>query len=89
MKKIKVITDTTSDLSLEIANKYNIDLLGQNIVCGDETYVETIELSAEKFYEKLESFDGIPKTSQVNITKITEKFEQYYSDYKILYITIS
>lgn len=89
MKKIKVITDTTSDLSLEIANKYNIDLLGQNIVFGDETYVETIELSAEKFYEKLESFDGIPKTSQVNITKITEKFEQYYSDYKILYITIS
>ena len=89
MKKIKVITDTTSDISLEIANKYNIDLLGQNISFGDETFVETLELNAEDFYDKLVSFDGVPKTSQVNITKITEMFEKYYKDYKILYITIS
>lgn len=89
MKKIKVITDTTSDINLEVANKYNIDLLGQNISFGDETYVETIELSSKDFYDKLEKYDCVPKTSQVNITKITEMFEKYHKDYKILYITIS
>ncbi len=89
MKNIKVITDTTSDITLDMAKEYNVDLLGQNILFGDEAYVETLELSSEEFYKKLESFDGVPKTSQVNITKMTEKFEEYYKDYHILFITIS
>lgn len=89
MKKVKILIDSTSDISLDMAKKYNIDILGQNIIFGDETFVETLELGPKEFYKKLEEFDSIPKTSQINITKITEKYEQYYKDFDIIFITIS
>lgn len=89
MKNVKILIDSSSDISLEAAKEYNIDILGQNIIFGDETFVETLELSPSAFYEKLEKFGGIPKTSQINITKITEKYEQYYKDFDIIFITIS
>lgn len=89
VKNVKILIDSASDISLETAKKYNIDILGQNIIFGDETFVETTELSPSEFYEKLEKFGGIPKTAQINITKITEKYEQYYKDFDIIFITIS
>lgn len=89
MKNVKILIDSTSDISLETAKKYNIDILGQNIIFGDETFVETTELSPSQFYKKLKEFGGIPKTSQINITKISEKFEEYYKDFDIIFITIS
>lgn len=89
MKPVKILIDSTSDISLEDAKKYNIDILGQNILFGDEVFVETHEMGPSQFYKKLEEFDGIPKTSQINITKITDKYEEFYKDYDVIFITIS
>ena len=57
VKNVKILIDSTSDISLETAKKYNIDILGQNIIFGDETFVETTELSPSQFYKKLKEFD--------------------------------
>ena len=49
MKKVKILIDSTSDISLDMAKKYNIDILGQNIIFGDKTFVETLELGPKEF----------------------------------------
>ena len=63
MGKIKIITDSTSDVTLKEAEKYGIEILGQTISFGDKSYTETLELSADDFWVKLKEFGGIPKTS--------------------------
>ncbi len=88
MGKIKIITDSTSDVTLNEAEKYGIEILGQTILFGDKSYTETLELSADDFWVKLKEFGGIPKTSQINITKFTECYEKY-KDMQMIYIAIS
>ena len=38
MEKIKLITDSTSDLTQELIEKYDIDVLPLNVHIGDKTY---------------------------------------------------
>lgn len=88
MEKIKIITDSTSDITLDVAQKYGITVLGQAIRFGEESYTETIELSKEDFWKKLREFDGIPKTAQINVTKFVDEFKKNI-DSQIIFIGIS
>jgi DegV family protein with EDD domain len=88
MDKIKIIVDSTSDITLETAEKYDITVLGQTVRFGDDTFIETEELSSKEFWEKLKTFDGFPKTAQINITKFTDAFEKY-KDSKIIFVCLS
>ena len=88
MDKIKIIVDSISDITLEIAEKYDITVLGQVVRFGEETFVETEELSSKEFWEKLKSFDGFPKTAQINVTKFVDAFTKF-KDRKIIFIGLS
>lgn len=65
MQKIKIITDTGSDIDLEIAKKYNVELLPIKLVVGDKEYREGYDFSKDEFYKILSEYDGIPTHSQV------------------------
>ncbi|MBE7053035.1 MAG: DegV family protein [Ruminococcaceae bacterium] len=88
MDKIKFIVDSTSDITLEIAEKYDITVLGQTVRFGDESYIETEELSSKDFWKKLKAYDGFPKTAQINITRMVDAFTEY-SDRKIIFVALS
>lgn len=88
MDKIKIIVDSTSDITLETAEKYDITVLGQTVRFGDETFVETEQLSSKEFWKKLKEFDGFPKTAQINITKFTDAFTKF-KDRKIIFVCLS
>ena len=88
MEKIKIITDSTSEVTLEEAKKYDITVLGISIIFGDKVYRETIELSNEEFFNKLEEFGDIPKTQQIPITEIVDEFKKNI-DSKIIFFTLS
>lgn len=82
MKKIKLITDSLSDMPKQIADKYNINVLPLRIRFGAEEYRDGVDLSSEEFYKKLEIFEEIPQTSQVTPIEfkkaIQEAFEEGY-----------
>lgn len=65
MQKIKIITDTGSDIDLKTAQKYNIELLPIKIIVGDKEYKEGYDFSKDEFYKILAEYDGIPSHSQV------------------------
>lgn len=60
---IRIVTDTTSGLPPDIAQRYNIPVVPQVIIFGDEEYLELIELSQEQFLDKLISSPILPKTA--------------------------
>ena len=64
MEDIKIITDTCSDLPEEIAEKYDIGIVRFLTIFGDKEYMNGKDITNKEFFEKLESFDGIPTSSQ-------------------------
>lgn len=62
MNKIKIISDSSCDLSKEIIEKYKIDIVPLNISFGEEIYVDG-ELEKKEFYRKMKESKALPKTS--------------------------
>ena len=89
MKKIKITTDTASDISLETAEKYGIHLMPINLTIDGKDYKDRYDLSPNEFFELLPSCSNIPKTAQVTVTEHMEHFKKFCDEYSIIHISIS
>jgi len=88
MKKIKLITDSASDISLKLAEENDIHIIPMNISFGDETFKDMYEISTEEFYRRLKAEKELPKTAQISINDFEEVFKKF-ADYDIIYVSIS
>ena len=87
---IKIIVDSTSDLKKEECLSMGIEVLPLTIHFKEETYLDGIDLTPAKFYEKMRHADKLPTTSQVNPGQFEQAFIPYIeSGDDILVITIS
>ena len=64
MEKIKIFTDSASDISFENEKNLDIDMINFNITMGDRSYVSRVDFDNEVFYRLMGTYDGIPLTSQ-------------------------
>ena len=62
---IRIITDSASDISQELAREWNITVLPLKVRFGEEEFLDGVTLSVREFYERLIETDEIPKTSQI------------------------
>lgn len=60
---VKLVTDSVADLPPEITKDLGITVIPLNVHFGTETYKDRVELTAEDFYQKLESGPTLPTTS--------------------------
>jgi DegV family protein with EDD domain len=60
---IKIITDTTSGLPLELAQAHDIPVLPQIIIFGEETYRDDTGMDTRMFLQKLRASPTLPKTA--------------------------
>lgn len=90
MEKIKIITDSTADLSKYLYDKHDIEVLPLLISFGEESYLDGVEISAEKVFEKIEQDDILPTTAQVTPNRFMEAYKKYLDEgYKIISIHMS
>ena len=89
MKKIKIITDTASDITLEKANEKDIHLIPINININGVTYKDRYDIDCEKFNKMLSESNEIPKTSQITVSEHYEEFKKFCDEYAIIYCCIS
>jgi DegV family protein with EDD domain len=90
VEKIKIITDSTSDLPFEIINKYNIEVLPLTVHFGNEAYRDGLDIKLPEFLDKMNSSGIFPTTSQVNPLSFYECYKKYLEEgYRILSIHIS
>lgn len=73
---IKIITDTTSTLSLNEATSLGLYYLPQIIVFGDKSYRDDTEITTEEFLEKLKKSVSLPKTAAPPPALYTPIFEE-------------
>lgn len=75
-EKIAWVTDTAALLSDEVIKQYNVHVLPLHIVFTDMDIRETIDITSEKFYEKLQGTKEHPKTSQPPIGEVIALYER-------------
>lgn len=82
MDKIKIITDTASDIDIIKANESDICMLPLTIVVDGKQYREQYDLSKEEYWDILSECDEIPSTAQVSPQTFLDCYiEQYKLGY--------
>ncbi|NIO69249.1 MAG: DegV family EDD domain-containing protein [Anaerolineae bacterium] len=87
---IKIVTDSTCNLSPEQLQRHDIRVAPISIQFGTETYEEDIDIDRDLFYKKIDELGIIPTTSQPS----PGRFADYYREltdqgHSILSITIT
>ena len=90
MEKIKIITDSTADLPQELYDKYDIEVLPVLINFGEESYLDRVDMNAEKLLKRMKEEKDFPTTGQIIPNRFIECYEKYLKEvYKILTILMS
>jgi DegV family protein with EDD domain len=92
MNKVAIIIDTTSNMSQEIADRYDVKLMPAGITMGGKTYPDT-EINLTDFYEKLPKWKetgNMPTSTAVPISVFLDAYRQLSRKAEaILYISQS
>ncbi|KDR95547.1 EDD domain protein, DegV family [Peptoclostridium litorale DSM 5388] len=84
---IKIIADSLSDIPVDIAARFDIEVIPLVIIFDDEQYLDGVELTQAQMYEKIESCGKLPKSSQVTPQRFEDVFRKYLDMGKdIIYI---
>jgi DegV family protein with EDD domain len=90
IKKTGILTDTISDIPQEIVEALGIEIIPVKIHIGDETFLDRVEISSERFFEILVAGTVQPKTSQPSPYDFQVVFEKMLQKYeKVLAIHAS
>lgn len=88
MRKINIITDSTSDLSEELLNKYDIKVWPLYVNFGEESFRDKMDIDAKSLYEKVEEYGELPKTAAISPGIFYKIFSEYSKDEDIIYMGI-
>ncbi len=87
---VKVVTDSCSDITPQLAREFGITVVPLYVQFGNETYRDNVDLSTEEFYHKLKTTKIHPTTSTVTPADFAELFTKLAEETKeILTITLS
>lgn len=90
IEKIKIITDSTSDLISYIVNKYDIEVLPLLLFFGEESYYDELDISLHSVLEKIRMGEVFPTTSQIIPQRFYDCYKKYLDEgYKIISIHLS
>ncbi len=64
---VKVISDSTCDLSQELVERYNIDIIPLHVVLGEDEFLDGVTVTPEQLYAWSDAHKSTPKTSALSI----------------------
>ncbi|MBT3554538.1 MAG: DegV family protein [Chloroflexi bacterium] len=73
---IAVVTDSTSDLPVDIAKQHGITIVPLNVHIEDETFLDGVTISADEMYRRLPDQKVIPTTSAPSVGSFIEAYEK-------------
>lgn len=85
---VKILSDSTCDLSKEIINKYNIGIIPLYVRLGEKEYLDGIDIAPEILYKWSDEHGETPKTAAPSVDDIL-KFIDNDNEYIIFTISSS
>ncbi|MEG0765043.1 MAG: DegV family protein, partial [Pseudoflavonifractor sp.] len=72
---VRILTDSTSDLSAAYAEEHNLKLVPLSVHFGAESFRDGLDLTNREFYAKLARAETLPTTAQVNPEEFQSLFQ--------------
>jgi len=90
MDKIALVTDSTAYIPSELSKAYNIAIVPQSLIWGDQTYRDGVDIQPDEFYARLKTTKVMPTTAQVPMLEMQRTFQELVDkDFEVLGIFIS
>lgn len=91
MPKIKLITDSASDILKESEQELDIRILSFPITANNKGYRERIDFTPSEFYTLLYESEEIPVTAQITQFEFLEVFKEYHEEgyTDLIYVSIN
>lgn len=87
---VKIVADSTCDLSKELLEKYDISIVPLHIICGNNDYLDGVSVGPEQIFEWSEKNKTTPGTAAVNIVEARECIAPFVeAGYEVVCISIS
>ena len=77
---VKIISDSTCDLSPELIAKYDIDILPLHILLGEDEYEDGRNITPQQIYDCSDTHKTTPKTSAPSLAEAIELFRPYIEE---------
>jgi len=76
MKKVAIVTDTTACIPQEQIARYEINVVPVELIFGDKTYRDGIDITPSEFYALIRQADKLPTTSASSPEPYLEAYRQ-------------
>jgi DegV family protein with EDD domain len=76
MAQVKIVTDSTADIPLEIREKLGIEMVPLKVHFGNESFYDSVDISSSEFYQKLRQSQELPTTSQPSPVDFMEVYKE-------------
>lgn len=87
---VKIIADSTCDLSKDLIEKYDISILPLHIHLGDDEYEDGVNIFPDDIYRWSDANDTTPKTAAMSIDEAMDMFKPFLEEGReIVYFSIS
>ena len=87
---VKIIADSTCDLSKDLIEKYDISILPLHIHLGDDEYEDGVNIFPDDIYQWSDANNTTPKTSAMSIDEAMDLFKPFLDEGReIVCFTIS
>ena len=73
---VKIITDSACDLSKDLLEKYDIDIVPILVLLNDKEYLDSITIKTQDVFDSIRN-GVIPKTSQATQSHFEDVFSKY------------
>ena len=87
---IRITSDSTTDLSPELLERYHVDLMRLVVSLNDVDHVDGVDITPEDIYRNYEQNKTLPKTAAPNLSDCTEFFRKHTAHGEsVIHFTIS
>lgn len=88
--KVKITSDSTCDLPIELIRKYDIAITSLTVTLGEASFQDGLDMDPEAIYPYVEQTGTLPKTSAVSIGGYCEVFRRWVEKgYEVVHFSLS
>ena len=77
---VKIISDSTCDLTPDLLSKYDIDILPLHILLGEKEYKDGKDITPDQIYSWSDANKTTPKTSAPALSETIDLFRPYVEE---------
>ncbi|MBQ1369094.1 MAG: DegV family protein [Firmicutes bacterium] len=74
---VKILADSTCDLSPELIEKYQIQILPLHVILGDQEFRDGVDITPAQIYEWSDAHQQTPKTSTPSVDEIMDALQPF------------